>query len=215
MVDPAECERLRHRATEVLLHLVRDGRFHRAELFWSELARSSKATLTVVDAHGASAMVKTPNELFDILEDLRSEMADPGTGAWLSTTVWVDIEGDGGFDFNYDRRPYWSSPDPFVPTDRDRVDPNPADEAFLEDLVDHPRSADQLPPWYPTGRNDTATPTPGPGRLVGAALFPSSLASLATSADWVGIADAVRRHLTAVIAENPSAAGAALVQQTY
>lgn len=127
-MDPEQVQRLQHLAARALLGVVRDGGFVKAELFWSELAGSSSATLTVVDADRTSAMVKTPHDIFDLLEDLRSEMAEPDRGAWLSVCARVSADGGCEFDFNHDRRPYWNSPDHFEPTARDATDPNPSDE---------------------------------------------------------------------------------------
>lgn len=55
----------------------------------------------------------------------------------------------------------------------------------------------------------------GPRLIGGAAPFPPSLAPLASSADWVGIAESLRRHLIAVLAGGSPAAEAAIVQQVY
>lgn len=80
MADPAQVQRIEQEAVATLLDLLRAGGFVRAELFWSVLAGLGSATLTAVDAHGKSAVLETPNVIFETLDELRSEMTDPDAG---------------------------------------------------------------------------------------------------------------------------------------
>lgn len=218
MAEPAQVQRIEQEAVATLLELLRAGGFVRAELFWSVLAGVGSATLTAVDAHGSSAVLQTPDVIFETLDELRSEMTDPDAGAWLSTGVRVGVDGASAWQFNWDRRPYWNSPTPFEPTERDVTDPQPSDETLLLDLAENPRTLEHLPFWYPSAPGDAPVPTARPRGIGDAELLPLTLHALATDAHWLGIADAVRRHLAAVIDEIHSDAGEdadVVIQRAY
>ncbi|PVA91840.1 hypothetical protein DDK01_17940 [Mycobacteroides abscessus] len=68
--------------------------------------------------------------------ELRQLMATPEHGTWLSATLTLTREGDFSYDFNYDNKPNWGSPEPTL-------------DAFIEDLEKYPRPESEIPEWYP------------------------------------------------------------------
>ncbi|EIE99549.1 hypothetical protein SacglDRAFT_02657 [Saccharomonospora glauca K62] len=85
------------------------------------------------DAEGSPLPVRPPAEVADLLGRLRTGMAEPGRGTWLSATVTVDPSGAAYADFAYYTQPRWRS--------------NPMREGFRDELRIHPRDDAHLPAW--------------------------------------------------------------------
>ncbi len=95
----------------------------------------AESRVSLTSNEGVTEVVKSPVPMILALKRLRELMAGRGQGAWLSATVTATPDGKCMFDYNYNVRPNWTV--------------QPADETYIEDLKKYPRSADQIPDWYP------------------------------------------------------------------
>lgn len=96
----------------------------------------SEEDLTVRRPDGSEDGALSPDEVLDLLKELRSVMYRPDAGTWLSAQ-WV-IENDGSnwtsnVTFNYDDEPSWYSP----------INPG----MYGLDLEKFPRRYDLIPDW--------------------------------------------------------------------
>lgn len=203
-----------------LMSALRSADAATVELFWSDLAGNVKASVRARDASGAQTNLKMQRGVIKPMGELRSVMADPQKGAWLSVVVRVTSGGDYEFEFNYDRRPYWYSPTFLEPTERDLTEPSPSDETLVADLERFPRTPEFIPEWYPSAADAVAPPGAAPAdpralAIESVALFPESLAALADNRDWVEIAEGLRQQLGAVIVEGSEADDATIVHEAY
>lgn len=104
---------------------------------YREAGPVSEVVARATDSSGQSRSVTPPPALIDAFEELRDYTAKNGEGVWLSATLKIQ-NGRFSYDYNYNDRPGWRVP--------------PTDEAYIEDLKNYPRPADQIPDWYPRGR---------------------------------------------------------------
>ncbi|WP_197319142.1 ferredoxin [Saccharomonospora sp. NB11] len=82
---------------------------------------------------GSPMPVRPPAEVVSLLGQLRTGMAEPGRGTWLSATVTVDPSGTAYADFSYHTQPRWRR--------------NPPPLGFQDELRMHPRDDAHLPAW--------------------------------------------------------------------
>ncbi|WP_147918844.1 TNT domain-containing protein [Ruania zhangjianzhongii] len=101
------------------------GAWQHLELQWSQASTQHSGRLLLVRADAAT-WEQVPDEATRMLIDLRAQMAEPGTGAWFLITHTVTAAGEATTRYEYERRPYWNSPEasmlvaphaPPVPTD--------------------------------------------------------------------------------------------------
>lgn len=99
----------------------------------------SEEDLVVRRADSSEDGALSPDEVLDLLKELRAVMYRPEAGSWLSAE-WV-IENDGSswtseVEFNYNDEPTWYSP----------IDPG----LYGLDLEKFPRRYDLIPGWLKT-----------------------------------------------------------------
>jgi DNA-binding beta-propeller fold protein YncE len=91
-----------------------------------------------------------PRRLSPPIVELRQSMVDPQRGAWLMADVVVPRAGEATFSYDWMSKPDWpATGGKFSDFD---------DVGYLEDLKVFPRTADNIPDWYPTP--ETAAPAP-------------------------------------------------------
>ncbi len=185
-----------------LHRLCRDANADSVQMYWSSLAGTSHVRTTADDGAGGRRHVDFPRHLVELMTSLRTATYQPDKGAWLSAVVRVDRAGKYAFTYNYDRRPVWNSPtgDDTPPVDRP---PRPGDQSFIEDLRLFPRAAAAVPQWYPR-EGATGDGPPAPARAderPRSPVFPPALDSLGADSLWVELAERVRAHSVAVVAE--------------
>jgi hypothetical protein len=100
--------------------------------------RVAESRCRVVRSDGTSASIKTPAKTVYAYADLREAMAGGERGAWFSSSMTVDRQGQFQFAFDYLNEPRWGV--------------RPTEAALLEDMAAHPRPAAQIPAWHPAHR---------------------------------------------------------------
>ncbi|MFE3956882.1 hypothetical protein ACFXPS_22170 [Nocardia sp. NPDC059091] len=93
----------------------------------------TQAELAVSDPAGEPRPVRVPGSVGRALQELRSEMYEPGRGTWFSLRYTVDPPMEYRVLFNYDDDPNWWPPLPA--------------KAWASDLQTYPRNPEYVPGW--------------------------------------------------------------------
>ena len=86
---------------------------------------------------GKAEEAPAPDGLWLALQSMRKKMYKPGEGTWFAVTGFLGRNGYLDVQFSYDE-PQW------------RIDVGPS--SYQEDLEKFPRAAENVPPWFLTGR---------------------------------------------------------------
>lgn len=121
------------------------GDWLQLELQWSQASTQHSGRLLLVRAEAAS-WEQVPDEVTGMLIELRAQMAEPGSGAWLRITHTLTVEGEVSTGYDYDERPYWNSPQAsmLVPP---QAPPVPSDAQWQADLRRFPRDREHAVAW--------------------------------------------------------------------
>jgi len=162
-------------------------------------------------ADGSLGSMRVRGQFQDLWEQLREVMADPERGAWFSASLDVDrASGSSSFSYNWDGRVWFDRLIPDLdPSDVDLA--LPLDEAWGEELARHPRSPEHVPAWLRAlVAGEVTERQPGDGAAVERAIaaaptWPPARASLASSARWSEVFDAVSEEIVrALRADTPA-----------
>lgn len=82
---------------------------------------------------GQWTQVGSPDEVIDLVEELRSAMYRTGSGTWFSARIAISLEGSVDADFDYDNEPNWDDPVSAL--------------WYASDLKKYPRSETGRPQW--------------------------------------------------------------------
>lgn len=82
---------------------------------------------------GQWTQVGSPDEVIDLVEELRSVMYRTGSGTWFSARIANSPEGSVDADFDYDNEPNWDDPVSAL--------------WYASDLERYPRSQTARPQW--------------------------------------------------------------------
>lgn len=106
-------------------------------LSYIEVGNVSEAVSECTAGAGIPQYRPIPSEALEALLALKKRMATEAHGTWLSLQLKIDrLQGDYKFSYNYDEKPKW--------------DLEPLPENFWLELQEYPRSASEIPPWFPT-----------------------------------------------------------------
>lgn len=118
----------------------------RLDLQWSQAGTQHSARLLLVQDHQAQ-WIPLPEEATRLLIELRAAMATAEHGTWLLLTASAWPSGETIAQVNYDRRPYWNSPEASMLTPPGDSPPVPSDRQWQADLQRFPRARTHTPGW--------------------------------------------------------------------
>lgn len=158
-----EQERLARRLLDIMNAGCGPSGWSRARWWYAEIDGTTRARLTGWDEHGRE-LRRVPGNWDDDgrWSRLRSAMAGPETGAWLSASVDLVAGARFSWTFNYDRRVYVNGLEPDYLAPSEHLPAEPTDDEYAADLARHPRSPENLPDWYPRAVRPPPPPRPRP-----------------------------------------------------
>ncbi|RIS58120.1 immunity protein YezG family protein [Mycobacteroides abscessus] len=130
--------RIQEDAGKLLYYMLPEDGWVTRNFEYRKVGPVGEAVITSTFVDGAKVSIPVPRELTRVMTELRHAMAEFGKGAWLSTVMTVDHNGQMNCSYNYDEKPTWLAP--------------VEDEAYILDLEKYPRPAEAIPDWYPRPR---------------------------------------------------------------
>ena len=112
-----------------------DAGWTSGEILYRAAGKTAEISVAAFDAEGEESYPDVSGPaLRRALKQLRSDMAAPGTGAWLSGAVRLTQDGRFRLDVDHDNEPAWATP-----TDAGH---------HLEEQELHPRDLEHQPEWF-------------------------------------------------------------------
>ena len=107
----------------------------RGEIEYRRVGKTGEASIRAYAADGTVSYPDVGGLAFSkAMRNLRSAMAQPGTGAWFSATIKLTPDGGFAMDVDYDREPQWKVP--------------VVAETYVEEQELFPRDEENQPEWY-------------------------------------------------------------------
>lgn len=119
-------------ACENLVRAAPDG-WARLDFSFRSTYSVDTATFEMTGADGRTTRLVTPMAVLCALGDLRTEMYQPGVGAWFTANLEIHPPCRYTIEFDYDSEPVFVPP--LVPA------------TFVEDLAAFPRDEAHIPGW--------------------------------------------------------------------
>lgn len=148
--DLPEGERALAESVVATLQAMADGGANPAgpvQLEWSQAGTHHSGRLFLGAGQSAERR-PVPDQITSDMARLRTLMARPGTGTWLSARVHLDQQ-QVRLEFNYDQRPYWNATSTSM-LQRPAAHPVPDETRWAADLRRYPRDREHLLTWLAT-----------------------------------------------------------------